>query len=90
MRLLKKLAKTGMFTSSNVCRLKGGATRTGRAVGFSRANPTATTGTPGKAYHYLCFEYAGKYYAGCRSTGMRNGDIEREISKFCCELDLGA
>lgn len=48
MRLLKRLAKTGTFTSSNVYRPKGGATRTGRAVDSSRANPTATTGTLGK------------------------------------------
>lgn len=45
MRLLKKLAKTGTFTSSNVCRLKGGATHTGMAVDSLQANPIATTGT---------------------------------------------
>lgn len=43
----------------------------------------------GEAYHYLCFMYAGKYYAGCRSIEMKTDDIEREISKFCCNLDMG-
>lgn len=48
MHLLKRLAKTGTFTSSNVFRLNGGATRTGMVVGSLQANPIATTGTLGK------------------------------------------
>lgn len=48
MRLLKRLAKTGTFTSSNVYRLNDGATRIGMAVGSLRANLIATTGTLGR------------------------------------------
>lgn len=55
---------------------------------FFTGEPHSHDWNTGEAYHYLCFEYAGKYYAGCRSIEMRNGDIEREISKFCRELDF--
>ncbi len=41
----------------------------------------------GEAYHYLCFCYNGKYYAGCRSREKTNADYEWEISAFCREID---
>lgn len=41
----------------------------------------------GEAYHYLCFRYNGKCYAGCRSIEKTSADYEWEISAFCRELD---
>lgn len=41
----------------------------------------------GEAYHYLCFCYNGKYYAGSRSIEKVSADYEREISAFCLEVD---
>nr|DAJ19411.1 MAG TPA: Protein of unknown function (DUF1419) [Siphoviridae sp. ctBxQ4] len=55
---------------------------------FFTGEPHSHDRDTGEAYHYLCFEYAGRYYAGCRSIEIRNGDIEREISKFCFNLDF--
>lgn len=43
---------------------------------FFTGEPHSHDWDTGEAYHYLCFEYAGKYYAGCRSIEMRNDDIE--------------
>lgn len=41
----------------------------------------------GEAYHYLCFCYNDRYFAGCRSTAKTDADYEAEISAFCRELD---
>ena len=43
----------------------------------------------GEAYHYLCFKYDGKYYAGLRSIEMKQIDIVQEILKFCQNLGKG-
>lgn len=37
----------------------------------------------GEAYHYLCFCYNGKYYAGCRKVTT---DVKKEISNFCMKI----
>lgn len=57
---------------------------------FVCGEPHSHDHNTGEAYHYLCFCYNGKYYAGCRSVEKSNADYEWETSSFCRELDTAA
>ncbi len=56
---------------------------------FFMGEPYTHDWDTGEAYHYLCFKYDGKYYAGLRSIEMKQIDIVQEILKFCQNLGKG-
>ena len=39
-------------------------------------------------YYILCFFHDGRYFAGSRRISLSREQVEREITKFCCQLDL--
>ena len=55
---------------------------------FFMGEPDSTDFKTGEDYYILCFHYGGRYYAGCRKIKLSNDEVEREITSFCCNLDL--
>lgn len=53
---------------------------------FIMGEPHSHDWDTGEAYHYLCFNYSGRYFAGCRSLGMTTNGIVNEIDSFCRKL----
>ena len=54
---------------------------------FLNGEPHSHDFETGEAYHYLCFFYNGRYFAGCRSTRRSYFDYEKEIKEFCKNID---